>query len=165
MRAARDSACDATQPHITAAERQQRHVGRNGIIDVVHEKAAPRRYGFTLLSRSSTASSRFIAFISVFVVGVFATVRRAREIWRLGFFGRRASGLCQSQGMNWPAPEPLTAARLMLEPLSIMHATSMVDVLAESSLYDFTGGEKPSLKQLENRYAAQVVGHSENGSQ
>ena len=83
----------------------------------------------------------------------------------VGIFGRRASGLCQSQRMTWPTPEPLTAARLMLEPLSVKHATSMVDVLAASSLYDFTGGEKPSLKQLENRYAAQVVGHSEDGSQ
>ena len=41
----------------------------------------------------------------------------------------------------------------------------MVDVLAAPSLYDFTGGEAPSLEQLEDRYAAQAVGHSADGSQ
>jgi RimJ/RimL family protein N-acetyltransferase len=52
-----------------------------------------------------------------------------------------------------------------MEPLSVKHAPSMIEVLAEPSLYDYTGGEAPSLKQLENRYAAQAVGHSDDGSQ
>ena len=41
----------------------------------------------------------------------------------------------------------------------------MVEVLAEPSLYDYTGGEAPSLELLEDRYAAQTVGHSDDGSQ
>ncbi len=38
----------------------------------------------------------------------------------------------------------------------------MVEVLADASLYEYTGGEAPSLEQLQRRYVAQVVGHSEN---
>lgn len=57
-----------------------------------------------------------------------------------------------------PTAETLTPVRLLLEPLSVAHASSMVNVLADPSLYEFTGGEAPSLRELENRYAAQVVG-------
>lgn len=67
--------------------------------------------------------------------------------------------------MDWPAPEPITTARLLLEPLTVGHAPWMVEVLAEPSLYEYTGGEAPSLKLLEHRYAAQAVGHSDDGSQ
>lgn len=67
--------------------------------------------------------------------------------------------------MDWPRSAPITTARLVLEPLSVLHAPSMVDVLAAPSLYDFTGGEAPSLEQLKDRYAAQAVGHSADGSQ
>ena len=52
-----------------------------------------------------------------------------------------------------------------MEPLSVGHAPSMTEVLADPSLYDYTGGEAPSLQQLENRYTAQAVGHSHDGSQ
>ena len=41
----------------------------------------------------------------------------------------------------------------------------MIEVLADPSLYDYTGGEIPSLKLLEERYAAQAVRHSADGSQ
>ena len=41
----------------------------------------------------------------------------------------------------------------------------MIEVLAAPSLYDYTGGEAPSLEQLQNRYSAQAVGHSDDGSQ
>lgn len=41
----------------------------------------------------------------------------------------------------------------------------MVKVLADTSLYEFTGGEAPTLDQPQNRYAAQAVGHSEDRSQ
>jgi RimJ/RimL family protein N-acetyltransferase len=67
--------------------------------------------------------------------------------------------------MDWPASELITTARLLLEPLSVGHAPSMVAVLAEPSLYEYTGGEAPSLKLLEHRYAVQAVGHSDDGSQ
>ena len=45
------------------------------------------------------------------------------------------------------------------------HALGMVGVLADASLYEYTGGEASSLEQLQRRYAAQAVGHSEDGSQ
>ncbi|TFD73494.1 GNAT family N-acetyltransferase [Cryobacterium gelidum] len=67
--------------------------------------------------------------------------------------------------MDWPATEPIISLRLLLEPLSVEHAAAMIEVLADPSLYDYTGGEIPSLKLLEKRYAAQTVGHSEDGSQ
>ena len=67
--------------------------------------------------------------------------------------------------MDWPASEPIISARLLLEPLSVEHAPSMVEVLAEPSLYDYTGGNAPSLELLADRYAAQTVGHSDDGSQ
>jgi RimJ/RimL family protein N-acetyltransferase len=67
--------------------------------------------------------------------------------------------------MDWPASEPIVTARLLLEPLSVGHAPSMIEVLAEPSLYEYTGSEAPSLKLLEHRYAVQAVGHSDDGSQ
>ncbi|RFA12817.1 hypothetical protein B7R21_10540 [Subtercola boreus] len=39
----------------------------------------------------------------------------------------------------------------------------MVDVLADPSLYGFTGGEPPSIQQLRSRYERQVVGLSPDG--
>lgn len=67
--------------------------------------------------------------------------------------------------MDWPAAETLTSERLRLEPLAVEHAPEMVGVLAEPSLYEYTGGEAPSGEQLHRRYAAQAVGRSEDGSQ
>ncbi len=67
--------------------------------------------------------------------------------------------------MGWPEIHIVTTVRLRLEPLTAQHAPEMVDVLADASLYEYTGGEAPSLEQLERRYEAQSVGHSEDGSQ
>jgi RimJ/RimL family protein N-acetyltransferase len=67
--------------------------------------------------------------------------------------------------MDWSASEPIISARLLLEPLSVEHAPSMIEVLADPSLYEYTGGEVPSLELLEKRFAAQAVGHSDAGSQ
>nr|WP_281362536.1 GNAT family N-acetyltransferase [Alpinimonas psychrophila] len=64
-----------------------------------------------------------------------------------------------------PHPERISTARLVLEPLSVNHAPSMVSVLAHPSLYVFTGGEAPSLDELQERYARQTVGHSADESQ
>ena len=66
--------------------------------------------------------------------------------------------------MDWSAPEPIISARLLLEPLSVEHAPAMVEVLADRSLYEYTGGEIPSLAVLEKRFAAQAVGRSDDGS-
>lgn len=67
--------------------------------------------------------------------------------------------------MDWPTTETLTSERLRLEPLAVEHATEMVGVLADPSLYEYTGGEAPSGEQLRRRYATQAVGRSEDGSQ
>ncbi|MBD8518205.1 GNAT family N-acetyltransferase [Plantibacter sp. CFBP 8804] len=66
--------------------------------------------------------------------------------------------------MPWPVIEPLVSERLTLEPLSLDHAPSMVDVLSDPSLYTFTGGEPPTLDALSTRYAAQIRGPAD-GSQ
>lgn len=67
--------------------------------------------------------------------------------------------------MSWPTIETITSERLLLEPLSVDHAPEMVKVLAEVSIYEYTGGEAPSLEQLQLRYEAQAVGHSPDRSQ
>lgn len=67
--------------------------------------------------------------------------------------------------MDWPKVETITSVRLRLEPLSVEHALGMVEVLADASMYEYTGGEAPSLEQLQRRYAAQSVEHSEDGLQ
>lgn len=61
--------------------------------------------------------------------------------------------------------EPLSSARLTLEPLTVDHAAAMVGVLADPSLYEFTGGAPPDLADLSARYARQSVGHSADGSE
>lgn len=66
--------------------------------------------------------------------------------------------------MDWPVAEPIASERLVLEPLTVAHAASMVGVLAERSLYEYTGGVAPNLEELRSRYAAQSVGRSGDGS-
>lgn len=64
--------------------------------------------------------------------------------------------------MTWKAREcaarPITTERLQLEPLRVEHAAAMVPVLADSALYEFTGGTPPSLDELSERYGMQVAG-------
>ncbi len=67
--------------------------------------------------------------------------------------------------MGWPAIVPIDSARLRLVPLTVEHAPAMVDVLADPSLYEFTGGAPPTLSELSRRYAVQAVGHSPDGEQ
>jgi len=67
--------------------------------------------------------------------------------------------------MDWPLGEPIATERLILEPVGVAHADSMVAVLAEPSLYEFTGGLAPTLDTLRSRYADQVVGHSADGTE
>jgi RimJ/RimL family protein N-acetyltransferase len=61
--------------------------------------------------------------------------------------------------------EPLTGARLSLEPLRAGHAEEMHPVLADPRLYAFTGGQPPTPAELRARYARQAAGRSEDGSQ
>ncbi len=61
--------------------------------------------------------------------------------------------------------EPLTTTRLRLEPLRVEHADEMFEVLADPTLYAFTGGEPPTLDALRVRYQWQVGGRSPDGSE
>ena len=61
--------------------------------------------------------------------------------------------------------DALVSERLVLEPLTIEHAAAMVHVLADQSLYEYIGGEPPTLAQLQSRYAGQVAGMSPDGSE
>lgn len=67
--------------------------------------------------------------------------------------------------MTWPRIEALDAVRVRLEPLEVDHAAQMVEVLSDPVLYRFTGGQPPTLPALQRRYAAQVLGHSEDQTQ
>lgn len=54
---------------------------------------------------------------------------------------------------------------LVLRPLSTDDAAAMVEVLADQSLYEFTGGEPPTLEELQARYQVQTRGHSADGTE
>ena len=54
----------------------------------------------------------------------------------------------------------VTAGQLLLCPLTVADAAEMVEVLADPTLYAFTGGEPPTLAELEQRYARQVAGQA-----
>ena len=58
-------------------------------------------------------------------------------------------------------------ARMTVEltPLTVEHATAMVSVLSDPSLYEFTGGTPPTLEELTDRYTRQAVGHSPDGTE
>lgn len=60
--------------------------------------------------------------------------------------------------MSGSAPPSLRANRFDLEALSVDHAPEMAGVLADPSLYQFTGGAPPTRSELERRYAAQTAG-------
>ncbi len=53
---------------------------------------------------------------------------------------------------------PIITDRLTLHPLCVGDAVEMVDVLAAASLYEFDGGEAPSLEVLQERYRLQTAG-------
>jgi RimJ/RimL family protein N-acetyltransferase len=55
---------------------------------------------------------------------------------------------------------PIDTDRLVLTPLRVDHAREMVTVLADPSLYEFTGGEPPTLADLEHRYRTQTAPRS-----
>ena len=55
-------------------------------------------------------------------------------------------------------PSRIRSARLVLDPLKLDDAGEMVRVLADESLYHYTGGEPPSLDVLAVRFERQVAG-------
>jgi RimJ/RimL family protein N-acetyltransferase len=66
---------------------------------------------------------------------------------------------------GWPAAAVIETARLRLEPLRVEHAEEMAPVLGDQSLHEHIGGNPPTLEQLRERYARQVVGHSADDAQ
>jgi RimJ/RimL family protein N-acetyltransferase len=62
-------------------------------------------------------------------------------------------------------PGRIQTQRLNLEPLSVEDADAMVEVLADPSLYAFTGGEPPTLPELKARYELQVSGRSPDATE
>ncbi|HKF84838.1 MAG TPA: GNAT family N-acetyltransferase [Candidatus Limnocylindrales bacterium] len=67
--------------------------------------------------------------------------------------------------MTLPPAAPIATARLWLDPLRVEDAAEMVEVLGAPSLYTFTGGAPPTLDGLRERYAAQVAGRSDDGTE
>lgn len=55
-------------------------------------------------------------------------------------------------------PEELRTHRLVLTPLAVADAEEMVGVLADPSLYVYTGGTPPPIEELTSRYRSQVAG-------
>ena len=52
--------------------------------------------------------------------------------------------------------EPISTSRLVLTPLDVADAVEMVGVLSDPALYVFTGGDPPTLAQLEELYRLQA---------
>jgi RimJ/RimL family protein N-acetyltransferase len=67
--------------------------------------------------------------------------------------------------MPWPAVDTVVSRRLLLEPLTVDAADEMVSVLGDPELYEYTGGQPPTLEQLREEYATEVAGQSADGTQ
>ena len=63
--------------------------------------------------------------------------------------------LCHSREV---IPSTIDTERAVLRPLRVSDADEMVPVLADASLYEFTGGESPTLDSLIERYRHQTAG-------
>jgi RimJ/RimL family protein N-acetyltransferase len=63
------------------------------------------------------------------------------------------------------APEALTTTRLTLTPLAVSDADTMVDVLADERMYEFTGGRPLTLDELRTRYRRLAAGVSSDGTE
>lgn len=59
----------------------------------------------------------------------------------------------------------MITARLTLDPLKVADATEMVAVLGDERLYEFIGGEPPTLAELRERYLRRAVGSSPDGTE
>lgn len=67
--------------------------------------------------------------------------------------------------MPWPAVDTVSSPRLLLDPLTVDAAEEMVSVLSDPELYEYTGGQAPTLEQLREQYITQVAGQSADGAQ
>ena len=70
------------------------------------------------------------------------------------------SGLCDDCTM---IHGPIVTERFILRPLEVDDATEMVELLADFSLYGYSGGEPPTLEELQTRYRRQVSGSADPG--
>jgi RimJ/RimL family protein N-acetyltransferase len=61
--------------------------------------------------------------------------------------------------------EPIVTARLRLDPLTASDADEMVSVYADARMFEFTGGEQPTLDGLRRRYEALAAGRAPDGTQ
>ncbi|MGZ0147615.1 GNAT family N-acetyltransferase [Kribbella sp. WER1] len=59
----------------------------------------------------------------------------------------------------------ITTQRLTLLPLQVEYAVPMADVLSDPALYAFTGGEPPTVAELEARYRRQLAGPDRDDEQ
>jgi RimJ/RimL family protein N-acetyltransferase len=59
----------------------------------------------------------------------------------------------------------LAGPLVTLAPLTVADAEEMAGVLSGEKLYRFTGGHPPTLNELRDTYARQVIGHSPDGRQ
>ena len=67
--------------------------------------------------------------------------------------------------MVGPESSTIVTDRLELAPLTVADADAMVTVLADESMYLFTGGAPPTLTQLRERYRRLIVGRSDDGEE
>jgi RimJ/RimL family protein N-acetyltransferase len=65
-----------------------------------------------------------------------------------------------SPHVSWPQIALLRSARLDLEPLRVTHAEEAAALLSDVGLYTFTGGQPPTVAELQISYARQVIGQS-----
>ena len=63
------------------------------------------------------------------------------------------------------AIEPLSSARLDLEPLAVEHAAEAAPLFADERLHTWTGGSPADEDELRRRYGRQVAGRSPDGRQ
>jgi RimJ/RimL family protein N-acetyltransferase len=61
------------------------------------------------------------------------------------------------------AAEPIVTARLRLDPITDDDADEMAAVYADPRMYEFTGGEPPTVDALRRRYEALATGRSPDG--
>jgi RimJ/RimL family protein N-acetyltransferase len=59
--------------------------------------------------------------------------------------------------------QPIVTARLRLDPVTVGDADEMVPVYADPRMYEFTGGEPPTVEALRRRYEALASGRSPDG--
>lgn len=67
---------------------------------------------------------------------------------------------CDTDAVQSAPNTILRGSGLVLTPLRVTDAESMVPVLADNALYRLTGGTPPDLEELTSRYRAQVLGPS-----